>query len=66
MIDASIPVNKKQLGSFLGLITYYGRFSPDRAKNLEPLCECVNLDKFEWKKECNKSFTWVKLQLVLS
>ena len=39
IVNAPVPQNKKQLMSFLGLVTYYERFLPDRASHLKPLYE---------------------------
>lgn len=64
MIEAPTPKNKKQLNSVLGIITYYARFLPDRAEKLKPLYECSKLDKFNWTKECERAFEWVKTELV--
>ncbi|XP_066598829.1 uncharacterized protein [Prorops nasuta] len=64
IIEAPIPVDKKQLDSILGLITYYARFLPNRATNLKPLYECAKRDNFEWTKECDKAYKWVKKELV--
>lgn len=66
MIGPPVPVNKKQLDSFIGLITYYARFLPDRTTKLKPLYECAKLDKFKWTEECDAAFEWVKKELVSS
>nr|XP_046478641.1 uncharacterized protein K02A2.6-like [Neodiprion pinetum] len=64
MIEAPTPVNKKQLDSFLGLITYYARFLPQRAEKLKCLYECTKADNFNWTEQCDKAFEWVKGELV--
>ncbi|XP_011688809.1 PREDICTED: uncharacterized protein K02A2.6-like [Wasmannia auropunctata] len=64
MIHAPTPKNKKQLDSFLGLITYYARFLPDRAERLKPLYECAKQGEFKWSKECASAFEWVKTELA--
>lgn len=66
MIEAPVPVDKKQLDSFISLITYYARFLPDRATKLKPLYDCAKIDKFKWTKECDAAFEWVKTELVSS
>lgn len=43
IVNAPVPKNKKQLLSFLGLVTYYERFLPDRATHLKPLYELTKL-----------------------
>ncbi|XP_043264008.1 uncharacterized protein LOC122404149 [Colletes gigas] len=64
MIEAPTPVNKKQLDSFLGLITYYARFLPNRAEKLKPLYECAKNGEYKWTKECEQAFKWVKSEIV--
>lgn len=64
MIEAPIPRDKKQLDSFLGLVTYYARFLPERASRLKALYECAKGEKFEWTKECDRAFEWVKRELI--
>ncbi|XP_043282539.1 uncharacterized protein K02A2.6-like [Venturia canescens] len=59
MIEAPTPIDKKQLDSFLGLVTYYARFLPERATRLKPLYECAKADRFKWSEECAKAFEWV-------
>ncbi|XP_029162078.1 uncharacterized protein K02A2.6-like [Nylanderia fulva] len=66
MSEAPKPQNLKQLQSFIGLVTYYARFLPDRAEMLKPLYECVKGSKFEWTKSCDKAFEWVKTELTSS
>lgn len=63
-INAPTPADKKQLDSFIGLITYYGRFLPDRARELKPLYECAKKKTFEWTKDCETAFKWVKAELT--
>ncbi|KAK2578115.1 hypothetical protein KPH14_009893 [Odynerus spinipes] len=64
MIEAPTPTNKKQLESFLGLITYYSRFIPSSAEMLKPLYECVSRIDWKWTTECEKAFRWVKRELT--
>ncbi|KMQ85223.1 reverse transcriptase, partial [Lasius niger] len=60
MIEAPRPKNPKELASFLGLITYYARFLPNRAEMLKPLYECTKCESFVWSDECEKAFKGVK------
>lgn len=64
MIEAPNPTNRKQLDAFLGLITYYARFLPNRAEKLKPLYECAKVDNFKWTEECENAFQRVKNELV--
>lgn len=64
MVDAPTPTDKKQLDSFIGLITYYARFLPNRAEKLKPLYECAKQDEFKWNEKCASAFEWVKTELA--
>lgn len=64
MIEAPTPKNKKQLDSFLGLVTYYGRFLPNRAATLKPLYDCAKTAEFKWTRKCNEAFKSIKFDLV--
>ncbi|XP_011858318.1 PREDICTED: uncharacterized protein K02A2.6-like [Vollenhovia emeryi] len=64
MIDAPRPTNLKQLNSFIGLITYYARFLPNRAEKLRTLYDCAKQTEFRWDLECEKAFKWVKNELI--
>ena len=48
--DAPKPKNVTELKSYLGLLSYYGKFLPNRAKSLAPLYKLLGHDtKWEWK-----------------
>lgn len=64
MYEAPRPENTKQLISFLGLINFYARFLKNRADKLRPLFDCANKDEFEWTKECEEAFWWVKNEMI--
>ncbi|XP_029163713.1 uncharacterized protein K02A2.6-like [Nylanderia fulva] len=64
MTNAPVPRNKKQLESFIGLITYYARFLPNRAEKLQPLYKCAKAETFKWTVECQKAVDWVKMELI--
>ncbi|XP_011883635.1 PREDICTED: uncharacterized protein K02A2.6-like [Vollenhovia emeryi] len=66
IIEAPKPINLKQLQSFIGLVTYYARFLPDRAEKLKALYECTKRDKLKWSNECDIAFKWVKKELTSS
>lgn len=43
------PKNKEELRSFLGLVTYVGKFIPDLANHTDPLRRLLKTDvKFNW------------------
>ncbi|KMQ85654.1 hypothetical protein RF55_15657 [Lasius niger] len=64
MLGAPRPIDGKQLASFLGLVTYYSRFLPQRADKLKPLYECARADKFLWTPECDRAFEHIKKELA--
>ena len=64
MTYAPIPQEKKQLESFIGLITYYARFLPNRAEKLKPLYDCAKLETFKWTADYQKAFDWIKKELI--
>ncbi|XP_011858069.1 PREDICTED: uncharacterized protein K02A2.6-like [Vollenhovia emeryi] len=64
MTHTPIPKGKKQLESFMGLITYYARFLPNRAEKLKPLYDCAKLETFKWTADCQKAVDWVKEELT--
>lgn len=44
------PQKLKELQAFLGMINYYDRFIENRATKFQPLYNCLNKNKFEWKR----------------
>ncbi|CAB0039248.1 unnamed protein product [Trichogramma brassicae] len=64
MYEAPQPKDTKQLSSFLGLINFYARFLKNRSDKLKPLFDCARRDKFEWTKECDEAFWWVKNLMI--
>lgn len=64
VMEAPSPVNVTQLRSFLGLLTYYGKFVPNLANQLKPLHELLNKAKqWEWTKTCETAFKDAKRAL---
>ncbi|XP_058453152.1 uncharacterized protein K02A2.6-like [Malaya genurostris] len=56
-----IPSNIAELRSFLGLITYVGRFIPDLATKTDPLRNMLRGNKkFEWTKTHQSAFEGIK------
>lgn len=66
IVKAPVPENKKQLLSFLGLVTYYERFLPDRATHLKPLYELTKITEFVWNTECDEAYRWLKKEITSS
>lgn len=64
IVNAPVPKNKKQLLSFLGLVTYYERFLPDRASQLKPLYELTKNTEFIWNDKADKAYEWLKKEII--
>lgn len=67
ILEWPIPLNKKQVQSFLGLINYYRRFIPnfsERAAPLTDLCKKAAPDKVVWTRKCQEAFDGLKQDLV--
>lgn len=55
------PRNLSELRSFLGLITYVGRFIPSLADKTEPLRQLLRTgEKFAWKSQHSDAFEGIK------
>ena len=65
ILAVPIPKTVKELKSFLGLISYYSRFVPDRALILSPLYDLLNKDSvWHWGQKEMDSFNRVKEKLA--
>ena len=63
--DWPVPVNVKELRSFVGLCSYYRKFIRDFATIAEPLHRLTEKNsKFEWTAECDSAFSRLKELLV--
>lgn len=60
--DYPQPTTKKQLRRFLGMISFYRRFSKGIAQQLAPLYKLTS--KFEWTNESTSAFNAVKEKLA--
>jgi hypothetical protein len=59
------PATVRQVRAFLGLCSYYRRFIRDFAKESAPLNHLLhNNVKFEWTRQCQKAFEYLKLCLT--
>ena len=62
--EAPAPTNVSELRSFIGLITYYGRFISNLASILSPLNSLLCKGKpWNWSSECKQAFQQAKDQL---
>ncbi|XP_047483006.1 uncharacterized protein LOC125035006 [Penaeus chinensis] len=62
-----LPVNKKQLRSFIGTIGYYRKFVPNFASIAAPLHDLLkknSSNRLQWSEEKAKCFNKLKLSLV--
>lgn len=64
---APTPTNVTELKSYLGLLTYYGKFLPNLATRLAPLYKLLQHDvPWEWTSEQEKAFKESKKLLASS
>ena len=67
IVQAPPPTNPQQLKSFLGLLTYYGKFIPNLATLTHPLNCLLHADaKWVWDDACQEAFTQAKKALTSS
>ncbi|XP_059061184.1 uncharacterized protein K02A2.6-like [Achroia grisella] len=64
IMDVKVPLNTKQLKSFLGIVNFYHSFIPQAAVILEPLHSLLRKDvEWVWSEKHQKSFNDVKKEL---
>ena len=62
--NARAPTNITEVRSFLGLVTFYGKFIPNLATIAAPLYTLMRKDvEFEWNAECKLAFNQLKDEL---
>ena len=67
VLDWLPPTTVSQIRSFLGLAGYYRRFIEGFSKIAKPMTKILKTDKkFEWTKDCEKSFTELKKRLTIA
>lgn len=65
--EATAPKNVQELCSFLGFVSYYGKFIPNAATILAPLNRLLRKDApWEWTQQCQQSFDLAKETLTSS
>lgn len=63
--QAPPPTDATTLRSFLGMLSWYGKFIPNYATVVEPLRACLRQDAmFEWNAEAQECFLKVKQLLI--
>ena len=66
IVNWAVPTNVSEVRSFLGLTGYYRRFVEGFSRIVTPLTRLTRKNaKFDWTKECERSFQELKQQLVL-
>ena len=61
ILKAPPPINIKQLGSFLGMISFYHKFIPNAATVLKPLYKLLEKNvSWNWSADCNKAYNELK------
>ena len=64
IVNAHVPKNVHEVKSFLGLVTFYGKFCHNLATIAKPLNDLTKKDsKFNWSKACQKSFENIKNEI---
>ena len=57
----TLPIDKQQLASFIGMVTYMGNFVPHLSHHMEPLRAMLKQDSvFHWDQMANSSFQKIK------
>lgn len=58
------PATVEELRSFLGAITFYGRYFPDMGTVAAPLYEATKRKKLIWTEQCKNAFLNLKKELI--
>ena len=67
VVEAPRPSNVTELKSFLGLLTYYGRFLPNLSTTLAPLYALLREGTpWKWSRSANEAFLAAKELLTSS
>ena len=67
IVTAPEPTNVQELRSFLGLLSYYGKFIQNLSSILHLLNQLLQVQqKWDWTKECSQAFKRAKDQLTSS
>lgn len=64
ILAVSTPRNVKELKSFLGMISFYGKFFPDMGNTAAPLYEATKKNKFFWSSACETAFQKLRKELA--
>ena len=59
--EMTVPSDKQQLQSFLGMVNYMGTFIPNLSHHMEPLRAMLKKDNvFHWEEQQTRSFQQIK------
>ena len=58
--EMTVPTDKQQLQSFLGMVNYMGTFIPNLSHHTEPLRAMLKKDVFHWEDQQTQSFQQIK------
>ena len=65
--EMTVPTDKQQLQSFLGMVNYMGTFIPNLSHHTEPLRAMLKKDNvFHWEDQQTRSFQQVKTLIAKS
>jgi len=65
ILKVPVPKNVTELKSFLGLVTYYGKFIPNLSTLVAPLNRLLRKgSKFVWNNDCQNSFAALKKEIA--
>ena len=65
VMEAKTPTDVKELQSFLGLVTFYGRFIQDLATIAHPLYQLLNKGvQWDWSDACQTAFDRIKEEIT--
>jgi len=63
IVDFAAPVNCSQVGTFLGMCSFYAEFLPNLSTIAKPL-RLLSDDSYVWNMECQASFDLLKEMLI--
>ena len=67
IVNWAVPTNVSEVRRFLGLTGYYRRFVEGFSRIVTPLTRLTRKNaKFDWTKECERSFQELKQRLVFA
>lgn len=65
ILAISIPINRKKLQTFLGMINYYRKFIPNLSHMAKPLNRLTSIKvQYQFDEECQRAFKEIKTALA--